>query len=238
MSGAVGILWALAGLGLGVWLGGKLVQKRLGRRLDDQQRALERARSAALTDPLTKLWNRAAFDEQLRLWTAMCRRYGGFVSLILFDLDGFKQINDRNGHTAGDAALVHLAGILRESSRESDFSARVGGDEFAMLLPHTGLDGARTLAERIRERVERSSGPWPPEFPRDAPDSASEPAAAAVPIRVSAGIADFQGDQDAARFVALADQALYAAKQAGGNRVATNEAETPAGHRASDRSTR
>jgi len=239
MSGAAGILLALSGLGLGTFLGWKLSHRRLHRTLVEVQQALERAKSEACTDSLTKLWNRAAFDEQLRLWTAICRRYGGTVSLILLDLDAFKQVNDRKGHAAGDAALMHLAGILRDSSRESDVAARVGGDEFAILLPHTDLDGARTLAERIRRRVEASPCAWPPDALRTvAPQSTSLPAAQSIALRVSAGISEFHVEQTPARFVEQADQALYRAKQSGGNRVVANASETRADHFASDSSIR
>ena len=101
---------------------------------------------------------------------------------------------------------MHLAGILCESSRESDFAARVGGDEFAILLPHTDLDGARTLAERIRRRVESSAWSRLPDPLHDVPQPPSRPAFSAIPLRVSAGMTEFQGDQDAAHFVAQAEQ--------------------------------
>src|SRR5262245_43624717 len=101
--GAAGILGALAGLALGVALGWMMAHLWLARRLVEQQRALEQARSQARTDSLTQLWNRGGFDEHLRHWTAVCRRYGGAVSLILLDFDAFKEINDRHGHAAGDA---------------------------------------------------------------------------------------------------------------------------------------
>src|SRR4029077_8876854 len=128
MTGAVGILAGLTGLALGIFLGWKLSHRLLSLRLSEQQRALERAQSEARTDPLTGLWNRKAFDEHLATLTAVSRRYGTPLSIVLFDVDDLKQINDQHGHAAGDAALVHFANVLCDSSRAADFLARVGGD--------------------------------------------------------------------------------------------------------------
>jgi diguanylate cyclase (GGDEF)-like protein len=236
--GAAGILGALAGLALGVALGWMLTRFRVARRLIDQQRALEQARSQARTDPMTQLWNRGGFDEHLRHWTAVCRRYGGAVSLILLDLDAFKEINDRYGHAAGDAALVHLAGILRDSSREADLVARVGGDEFAMLLPHTGTDGAHALAERIRRQVESAPCPSPAVLQRDGAATLGRPAPPTLPLRVSAGVSEYHAGQTPAELFDKADRALYLAKQSGGNRVLAGEAEPPVDQRPSDSSIR
>jgi diguanylate cyclase (GGDEF)-like protein len=217
----------LSALGLGVILGWLLSRRFFARRFLDQNLALERAHSEARTDPLTALWNRKAFDEQLALLTAIARRYGQPLSVVLFDLDAFKRINDAYGHAAGDAALVRFAGVLRDSSRDSDFLARVGGDEFAILLPHTDSRGAGVLAERIRRSLESTRGRMP-----------GGPQSATVPVIASGGIAEFVPEQTPADMVERADRALYSAKHAGGGVVVTSERGVPAGQRSSESSTR
>ena len=110
----------------------------------------------AVTDGLTGLANRGAFDTQISLELKRHRRHGGGFSLLMADIDHFKAVNDTHGHQAGDAALAEVARVLREGLRETDFVARYGGEEFAMLLPHTGQAQAWMLAERLRLR-----GGWP-----------------------------------------------------------------------------
>ncbi len=105
-------------------------------------------------DGLTRLHNRRSFDERLRQELVRSRRYGNDLSLMMIDLDHFKEVNDQYGHAAGDAALTQVAGLLAESMRASDFAARYGGEEFAVLLPHTGRDDALHLAERLRQAIE------------------------------------------------------------------------------------
>jgi len=109
-------------------------------------------RLAAATDPLTGLLNRRAFEERAARELARARRTGESFAALLIDVDHFKQINDRDGHAAGDEALVALAAALSDELREIDTVARIGGDEFAVLLPATGATGARATAERLRER--------------------------------------------------------------------------------------
>src|SRR5260370_37573931 len=161
MTAAVGIIFALLGLALGVGLGCFLTRRALIQRLDEQSRALEVAQREARTDTLTGLANRKAFDEHLELMSAIARRYKSGLALALFDLDGLKQINDRLGHAAGDAALAHLGRVLRRSSRESDFVSRIGGDEFALLLPQTDFEGAGVVAPRISQTLAESRAPTP-----------------------------------------------------------------------------
>jgi diguanylate cyclase (GGDEF)-like protein len=206
-----GFLWVLLEIS-SILLGWQLARLYYARRLRNQNRALERAQSEARTDPLTALWNRKAFDEQLALLTAIARRYGQPLSLVLFDLDAFKRINDVYGHAAGDAALGGFASVLRESSRESDFLARVGGDEFAILLPHTDSRGAGVLAERVRRSLETATWHVP-----------GGPQSATVPLAASGGIAEFHPDETPAGMVARADRALYSAKHAGGGVIVTSE---------------
>ena len=103
-------------------------------------------------DPLTDLGNRRAYDERLAKEVARSRRYGHALSLVLLDLDGFKAVNDLEGHPAGDEVLRRVASLLR-GTRAADQCFRLGGDEFALLLPDTPLDGAELVASRLAERV-------------------------------------------------------------------------------------
>jgi diguanylate cyclase (GGDEF)-like protein len=232
MTGTVGTLLALAGLALGTGLGWILSLRVFSRRLREQRRALEQAQSEARTDPLTGLANRKAFEEQLSLLTAIARRYGGPMALMLFDVDGLKQVNDSQGHAAGDAALVHFASVLRGAPRESDLAARVGGDEFAVLLPQTDSRGAGVLAERVRQALQTAPCRWPQDVASSpGAEKLNTPPAGALVFRASAGIAEWHSGDTPAQLLERADQALYRAKQSGGSRGA-------AGHRSSDNSTR
>jgi diguanylate cyclase (GGDEF)-like protein len=107
----------------------------------------------ATTDALTGLNNRRSFEIVFDLEIARQRRYGGFFSLALLDLDGFKQLNDSLGHHAGDKALVELAGILRQSTRQSDTIARLGGDEFVIFMPNTAAEDCRAFCHGLSVRI-------------------------------------------------------------------------------------
>jgi diguanylate cyclase (GGDEF)-like protein len=205
MTATVAIVFALLGLAVGVGVGWFLARRALTQRLDEQSRALEAAQREARTDTLTGLANRKGFDEHLALLSAIARRYKTGLALALFDLDDLKQINDRLGHAAGDAALVHFARILRSSSRESDFVSRIGGDEFALLLPQTDIEGAGALARRIAQALSESSAP--------------------SPFLVSVGVAGFKAEESPAQFLERADRALYSAKHSGRTRPAGNAAD-------------
>jgi diguanylate cyclase (GGDEF)-like protein len=104
----------------------------------------------ATRDHLTGLYNRRYFDDTLQDHIAAAKRYERELSLVLFDLDGFKQINDTRGHDAGDAALRQFAERLKSTSREADIICRYGGDEFAAILPETDKEQAQHFVERIR----------------------------------------------------------------------------------------
>jgi diguanylate cyclase (GGDEF)-like protein len=218
MTATVAIVFAFLGLALAIGLGWFLARRALIHRLLEQSRALEAAQREARTDSLTGLANRKGFDEHLTLLSAIARRYKVGLALALFDLDGLKQINDRLGHAAGDAALVHFARILRSSSRESDFVSRIGGDEFALLLPQTDIEGAGALARRISQALSESSAP--------------------SPFLVSVGVAEFKTEESPAQLLECADRALYSAKHSGGTRPVVIAAGDPRHQRSSDSSTR
>ncbi len=159
----------------------------------------------ATRDSLTDLHNRHYLLERLNEELARARRHGFEVSFLMIDVDHFKLINDRLGHSAGDRALAIVAGILRDNVRGEDTVARYGGEEFAVLAPFAGIEGARNLGERLRGLVERNE--WSKGEGR-------------LPLTVSIGTATFPYDADAALdLIHKSDIALYRAKHAGRNRV-------------------
>ncbi|KXX66366.1 GGDEF domain-containing protein [Marichromatium gracile] len=163
---------------------------------------LHEARQRALFDSLTGLSNRLAYDERIAQECERWARYGHPAVLSIWDVDFFKRINDRFGHTAGDNVLKILGKLLRTSIRKSDFVARFGGEEFMMLLPETSIETALEVAEKLREQVAASRFQY-----RGQP----------VPVTMSCGLAAFvEGDtpEDVYR---RADAALYEAKRSGRN---------------------
>jgi len=114
---------------------------------------VERVEALSVTDDLTQLYNSRYLSQVLRRETKRASRSGRPLSLLFIDLDGFKSINDRHGHLFGSRALVEAAALIRQSARETDVVARFGGDEFALILPDTGSEGAAAVGERIRERI-------------------------------------------------------------------------------------
>jgi diguanylate cyclase (GGDEF)-like protein/putative nucleotidyltransferase with HDIG domain len=163
---------------------------------------ISRLYDAARTDPLTKLCNRRGFRELLDLELERARRGRGEMSVLVGDLDRLKEVNDRCGHQVGDAALQRVARLLGAGKRQIDLAARVGGNEFALILPDSGQDGAFVLAERLRCALRD-------EFAEDS-----------VPITISFGLATYplQGET-AASLLRAANEALYAAKDSGRNRT-------------------
>ncbi len=156
---------------------------------------------AARTDLLTGLANRQGFNERLELELARGRRTGRPMALMLADIDGFKELNDRLGHPAGDAALSEVGAIAREVGRTIDTMARIGGDEFAAILPDTDAGGAFDLAERLRSEVAKQRGD------RD------------EPLTMSFGVVEFPTHGASAEsLIRAADSALYQAKRLGRNR--------------------
>lgn len=184
-----------------------IVFARLHRERVEMQALRRRLADHALTDALTGLPNRRRFDEALRAEVARVIRYGGRCSVALLDVDHFKNYNDHMGHPAGDTALKDLGELLRREVRKGDLAARIGGEEFALLMLNTGREEAARVVDRMRRAVEQA--PF-----------ASREIQPTGRLTVSAGVAEFPGDgADEAAFVASADAALYRAKSAGRNQV-------------------
>jgi diguanylate cyclase (GGDEF)-like protein len=161
----------------------------------------------ASTDALTGCANRREFLEKLAHEMARAARYGSTLSGIALDLDHFKAINDAHGHGAGDEALKHFAALAQPLLRTQDTLGRIGGEEFAILLPDTNEAGAVILAERLREQIERTAVQY---------------GGHAIPMTVSAGVAERRPAADTPEdLLRRADEALYAAKRGGRNRVSS-----------------
>jgi diguanylate cyclase (GGDEF)-like protein len=187
--------------------------RKLGEWLSSQAAiALENARlhdvvqRQAITDELTGLVNRRRFLAALEAEVVRARRLGGPLTVVLADLDDFKPINDRHGHHAGDAVLVGFADVIRDHVRDVDVAGRLGGEEFALLLPETDLDGARSGAERLRRSLEG----------RDLALSDGH----VERVTASFGVAQLEAGQSGDELLRAADAALYRAKAEGKNRVA------------------
>lgn len=165
--------------------------------------ALGQLEREAATDELTGLANRRRFNRRLAAEVESARRRGRPLSLALIDIDDFKPINDSFGHATGDEALRRLARAIRSCSRDIDEAARIGGEEFVILLPETDAAGARRAAERLCRRVAKER-----EEPR---------------FTISVGVAELAGGMDPADLLDAADAALYAAKEQGKNRVVAHQ---------------
>ncbi|MBE0510233.1 MAG: GGDEF domain-containing protein [Chromatiales bacterium] len=164
---------------------------------------VKQQRDLAMVDPLTGVPNRLAYNERLAMEYTRWRRYGHELVLSVWDVDRFKQINDTYGHQAGDKVLTVIAKLLVKQVRETDFVARFGGEEFVLIMPETGLDGALKVAEHLRQSVEQCEFHF---------------RGKRVPITISSGISLFQQDDTPGQVFARADAALYKAKAAGRNR--------------------
>jgi two-component system cell cycle response regulator len=168
-----------------------------------QQRQMEdQLRELTITDDLTKLHNMRHFYVQLQLEIDRTSRYKNPLSLLLLDVDRFKQYNDTYGHLEGDKILIELGRVIRECLRKSDTAYRYGGDEFMVVLPQTQGNEARNVAERIRAQ-------FPAEYSHREPDR--------IDTTLSIGVVEHRPKEDLSEFVKRADQAMYKAKKQGGN---------------------
>ncbi len=158
----------------------------------------------AYIDPLTGVSNRAAFDKTIEQEFELAKRHNNNLSLMMLDIDHFKQINDNFGHVVGDAVLKSFADCITDCMRRTDSIFRYGGEEFAILLRNAQLDGAALLAERMREKIENLDFDY---------ESVS------VSVTVSIGVAQLNADENSNSFIDRADKYLYAAKENGRNRV-------------------
>jgi diguanylate cyclase (GGDEF)-like protein len=167
---------------------------------------VQRAEALSVTDDLTQLYNSRYLSQVLRRETKRASRSGRPLSLLFIDLDGFKAINDTHGHLFGSRALVEAAGVIRASARETDMVSRFGGDEFALILPDTGSDGAVAVGERIRDRI--------------AVHTFLEGDGLSIRLTVSVGVAtlpDVAASADG--LVQAADEAMYWVKEHGKNGI-------------------
>ena len=164
---------------------------------------LEHVMVLATHDPLTGIFNKRRFDEAFPGEVLRAAQGRAALSLILFDIDFFKRINDGHGHPAGDAVLRQITEVAKDSFAETDLLARVGGEEFAVLVPAT-LEAARAKAERFRANVEAYAFMWQE---------------TRIPVTVSLGVADLASGESGAGLYKRTDELLYASKHGGRNRV-------------------
>ena len=158
-------------------------------------------------DGLTDVYNKRYFTEELEKEISRSRRYERVFSLVLFDIDHFKQVNDNYGHLAGDSILRQLAELIRSRIRRDDSLARIGGEEFAILLPEVGCKGATELAEKLRRLVEEKVFVFE---------------GLRLNVTISLGVADWNPKiADVQALIKAADEKLYEAKRAGRNQVKT-----------------
>jgi len=173
--------------------------------VDDLRRELQQTRSRlevvereADQDQLLPVLNRRAFVRELTRYIAFTDRYGTPASLLYFDLDGFKQINDTHGHAAGDAVLAHFSGVLMDNVRDSDCVGRLGGDEFGVLLSHATQEQATKKADLLAEKLRLVPAAWKNK---------------AIPVAFSYGAFELKSGDDAEGAMQRADEAMYLHKK-------------------------
>jgi diguanylate cyclase (GGDEF)-like protein/PAS domain S-box-containing protein len=182
-----------------------MLEQKVADRTAELARANSELTLLARRDALTGLPNRLAANERLHEEFARMKRSGTGYAVLMMDIDHFKAINDTHGHAVGDGVLRHTAELLKESIRESDFVARFGGEEFIAILPDTDLEGARRVAEKIRQTV----------------DAVHAPVTGHITISIGLALAD-PAHRDVEQALRLADSRLYEAKRSGRNRLVSN----------------
>lgn len=178
-----------------------VLERMVARRTGELEEARRRLEQQATTDSLTGVYNRAKADELLRIEMARAERSGAPLSVLLVDVDHFKQVNDTLGHSAGDRVLRSFSRLLCDHARQTDYVARWGGEEFLIICPGTGKEEAGQLAERLRTRVESHR------FSRE------------INVTASIGVSELRPADTREELVSRADGAMYRAKDAGRNRV-------------------
>lgn len=173
--------------------------------VDSLREKLAQAEVESQFDALTGVHNRRALDRKLAHWVLRCRKHGARFALVMMDLDGFKQINDSEGHVVGDRTLAAVAGLCAAAVRSSDFMARYGGDEFVFLLEGASSSNARKAAAKLAELVRGTRFAL-----------ADDPSAGYLELSASFGVATCRGDDTPATLLERADQALYARKREAG----------------------
>jgi diguanylate cyclase (GGDEF)-like protein len=178
----------------------------------DNALTIQRAEALSVTDDLTRLYNSRYMNQVLRRETKRASRSGRPLSLLFIDMDGFKQVNDHHGHLCGSRALVEAAALIRSCARETDVVARFGGDEFSLILPDTGRDGAVSVAVRVRERISEHVF--------------LQTDGLTIRLTASVGVAtlpDVAGSAE--ELIRAADKAMYKVKDAGKNGIHVAEEE-------------
>lgn len=169
------------------------------------ERANEKLEKLSMTDRLTGLLNRGTWENLVDAEFERFRRYGQATTLVMFDIDHFKPVNDTYGHLAGDEVIRHMAEVTLRNIRQSDSAGRYGGEEFGLILPETDAENARIICERIREAVEQS---------------VVKTTAGEIRYTISMGIAQLTDvPENHMQWMQKADEALYQAKETGRNRV-------------------
>ena len=179
----------------------------------ERTRMMEKLQKLAITDGLTKLYNSRSFYSQLELEVDRFNRYKHPLSLLLLDIDNFKEYNDSYGHLEGDKVLVRFSQIIKSCLRANDSAYRYGGEEFTVILPETNGEEAKTVAQRIRASLEAEKyTPAPGEVAR---------------ITISIGVTQCYPNEELSTFIRRADKAMYLSKKNGRNRVSVLLAEPP-----------
>lgn len=180
------------------------LEKKVALRTQELQQLTEELEALSLTDSLTNLPNRRAFDQRMAIEWQRTLRYGTPLSIMLLDIDHFKRFNDDFGHQTGDEVLAKVAKLIAEAIRTTDFASRYGGEEFIVILPNSTLDDALPIAQRVCDQV------------------AQQPCEKRQ-ITISIGVAHYNGQANLQALIEQADQALYQAKDEGRNRVVSRD---------------